>query len=312
MGRGGVNHALLVGTALVVLAGAHAVRAQDASTDRAAQEREDRSSENRRIDRLDKSLREVRSIVFQGRDTGQPVIVKPDGPDPQVAALQSRLDDMDQTVRRLSGQLEVLTHDLDDAKKNAQTSRDNEAELRGELKAITDRLAAPDPNAGQAASAGPQASISPPPRPSRAVADDGGTAAAAPAPDEEGASFRAARALLTSGDYQGAGDALQAHIARYPDGPHAREARYWLGESLYIRSAYPEAARAYAEALKGWPKSGWAPEATVKLAQSLQQSGRTAQACQVTDAFATRYAVRATAGLKARAAGVRTTAHCSG
>ena len=50
-----------------------------------------------RLDRLEKQLRELRSIVFQGRDTGQPVVVKPEGPDPAVQALQGRLDDLDAT-----------------------------------------------------------------------------------------------------------------------------------------------------------------------------------------------------------------------
>src|SRR5579875_3762592 len=72
------------------------------------------SADDRRLDRLEKDLRELRAIVFQGRDTGQPVVVKPEGPDPAVEALQGRVDQLEQTIRNLSGQVEVLTHDLDE------------------------------------------------------------------------------------------------------------------------------------------------------------------------------------------------------
>ena len=64
------------------------------------------------------------------------------------------------------------------------------------------------------------------------------------------------------------------------DDARASEARYWLGETLYIREDYTAAAQAYAGALKGWPKATWAPDATVKLANALTAIQRTTAACQ--------------------------------
>ncbi|MFV4677452.1 tetratricopeptide repeat protein, partial [Mycobacterium tuberculosis] len=71
----------------------------------------------------------------------------------------------------------------------------------------------------------------------------------------EGASYRNAIALQDQGDYAGASQAWQDYIARYGQGPKGKEARYRLGEALYIQSDYGQAARAYAESLKGWPKT---------------------------------------------------------
>lgn len=289
---------------------------------------------DRRVDRLEKSLREVRAIVFQGKETGQPVVVRPEGPDPTVQALAGRFDDLDQTNRRLSGQVEVMQHDLDEAKKAAAQTHDAEAELRGEVKALSDRLTrletppAPPP--------APVAEVAPapdqpaptrtgrrgaPPRASEATAkaqtEDRGVLGGpqeepvAPRATEAGV-YRSGRALLASGDYAGAGDAFSSYLTTYPTGPHAAESAYWLGESDYIREAWPEAISAYARALKGYPKTPWAPDAMAKLAQSLLRSGDTAKACAAASAFDQRYGAQATASLKARIAGVRTKARCTG
>ena len=285
---------------------------------------------DRRIDRMEKQLRETRSIVFQGKDTGQPVVVRPEGPDPAVAALQSRVDDLDQTLRRLSGQVEVANHDLDGARRTGTGDHDALIELRAQLQAVTERLnrlearlAAPPPQAEVA----PQQA--PPPQPveeprrgraaraaeatERAQAEDRevlGGPPTAPAAASEAATYRNALALQEQGDFAGAAQAWQGYIGRYGTGAKGREARYRLGETLYVQSDYGQAARAYAEALKGWPKSTWAPDATVKLGSALQQLGRREEACSVVGEFDTRYGPTAPAAVKSRARTVRTKAAC--
>ena len=82
---------------------------------------------DRRLDRMDKDLREIRAIVFQGRDTGQPVVVKPEGPDPAVEALQARVKINSNRIRPSErgsrGQVEVLTHDIEEAQAHQNASR---------------------------------------------------------------------------------------------------------------------------------------------------------------------------------------------
>ncbi len=128
------------------------------------------SDEDRRLDRLEKQVRELRSILFQGRDTGQPVVVKPEGPDPEVTALQQRVSDLDDTIRKLNGQIEVLTHDSDEARAAANAVRDQNGELRGELKDLGDRvtkletaLAPPPPPAPPPGAQPGQAGVASPP-----------------------------------------------------------------------------------------------------------------------------------------------------
>jgi len=253
-----------------------------------------------RVDRLDKQVRELRAIVFQGRDTGQPVVVKPEGPDPAVEALQSKLDQQDQTIRTLSGQVEVLGHDLDEAKRQNAASHDAETELRGEVKALADQM--------NRAAAPPQADTTPPPPPPQSDQADAGAPAA---PSELGA-FRAAKAKLTAGDYPGASDAFAAYLQQYASSPRAREAYYWQGESYYVRSLYGDATTAYARALKDWPKTAWAPDATVKLSRALASTNRTDQACAALGEFDRRYGAVATKPVKARAAATAAASKCAG
>lgn len=285
---------------------------------------------DRRLDRMEKQLRETRSIVFQGRDTGQPVVVKPEGPDPAVTALQSRVDDIDQTLRRLSGQVEVANHDLDGVRRTATGDHDVVVELRAQLQAINDRLNrmearmnAPPPQAEVAPPQQPPLPAEDPPRrgrnaraaeaTDRAQAEDSGVLGGpptAPVATSEAATYRNALALQDQGDFAGAAQVWQAYIGRYGAGARGREARYRLGETLYVQSDYGQAARAYAEALKGWPKAAWAPDATVKLGSALQQLGRRDEACSVVGEFETRYGLAAPAAVKSRARSVRTKAAC--
>src|SRR5271154_7567392 len=60
----------------------------------------------KRLDRMEQALREIRAIVFQGRETGKPVVVEPADTDTQLAALSQKIDDLQQAVTRLTGQLE--------------------------------------------------------------------------------------------------------------------------------------------------------------------------------------------------------------
>jgi tol-pal system protein YbgF len=280
------------------------------------------SDEDRRLDRLDKQVRELRAILFQGRDTGQPVVVKPEGPDPEVTALQQRVSDLDDTIRKLNGQIEVLTHDSDEARAAANAVRDQNGELRGELKDLSDRVAklesvlapAPPPAPPQVGQPG-QSTPPPPPGQTGVLTLPGAPGAAPDAPPAAPTaadSYKHARALLTANDYPAAAAAFQAFIGQYPSSKEIPAAFYWLGEADSGRQGFADAVPAYANALKGWPKQPWAPDATVKLARALAETSQTDKACAALAEFERRYRKEASPIVKARAAEVRTRAACSG
>src|SRR5580698_3967808 len=79
---------------------------------------------SKRLDRMEQAIRELRSIVFQGRETGKPVIVQPADSDAQMGALSQKIDDLQQAITRLTGQLESAGHDVDEARHEADQLRE--------------------------------------------------------------------------------------------------------------------------------------------------------------------------------------------
>src|SRR6185312_11091995 len=100
----------------------------------------------RRVDRMEKVVRELRDIVFKAQRTGAPVVVQPADTDSRLADLATRLSDLEQTLTKLNGSLETNAHELDQAR------RDNAA-LKAQVKALGDRLTAAEQKASDATAA---------------------------------------------------------------------------------------------------------------------------------------------------------------
>lgn len=250
---------------------------------------DDRSA--KRIERMEKVVRELRSIVFQGRDTGKPVVVQPAETDAQIASLGERLGDLEQTLQKLNGQNETLTHDLDQARRASGDQKARADALEARLAALEKRLADMDAAA-------------------QAQAQQVAAAPAAPAPAADpAAAFKSARQLLLDGDYANAETAFSAYVTAYPDNARTPEARYWLGETLFVREAYADAAGAYIGAIRGWPQTSWAPDATLKLSRALVALKKPTDACKTLDELGRRYP-KAPAAIVSRAASTRVAAKC--
>jgi tol-pal system protein YbgF len=91
--------------------------------------------------------------------------------------------------------------------------------------------------------------------------------------------YNAAFGLLKQADYPGAEGALKTFIQRYPNDPLTGSAQYWLGETYYARGRYSEAASAFAEGYKNYPKGAKAPDDLLKLGMSLARANQKQNAC---------------------------------
>jgi tol-pal system protein YbgF len=238
----------------------------------------------KRVERMEKVVRELRAIVFQGRDTGKPVVVQPAETDAQISTLSERIGDLEQTLQKINGQNETLTHDLDQARRSSGDQKARADALEARLGALEKKLTDLD------AAAQAQAPPAPPADPALA--------------------FKQARDLLLGGDYANAELAFSAYVTNYPDSAKAPEARYWLGETLFVREAYGDAAGAYLGAVRGWPQTSWAPDATLKLSRSLVALKKPADACKALDELTKRYP-KAPAAVLSRAASTRVAAKCA-
>ena len=253
---------------------------------------------DKRLQRIEKDLHELRSIVLQAKETGQPVQVRTASSDDQIIAMQAKLDDIDQTVRSMTGLVEVLSHDLEEAKKTVAATHDQTvvmADRLDKLEKQVESLAAPPPPP-------PVADNAPPPE---ASSDSG------PATGGASAAYSHAHQLMVNGEYPAAADAYQSFIDTYPSSPTVPAAHYWLGSIKLAQGDSNVAATNLLGAVRGFPQTSWAPDAMVKLAQALVQVNKPTDACTALSEFSRRYP-RANAAVKQRAAVIRAKAGCAG
>jgi tol-pal system protein YbgF len=103
----------------------------------------------------------------------------------------------------------------------------------------------------------------------------GGTLSAGSASEQYNTAF----GLLKQADYPAAEEALKSFIGQHPEDPLAGSAQYWLGETYYARGKYAEAATAFAEGYKRYPKGVKAADELLKLGMSLARANQKQSAC---------------------------------
>jgi TolA-binding protein len=253
----------------------------------------------KRLDRMEQALREIRSIVFQGRETGKPVVVEPADTDSQVAAVSQKLDDLQQAITRLTGQLESASHDVDQARHEADQLREENGALNARLTTLEQKLASA------------QAAASPPPPPAETGPAPVSASAPPPPPppaDAAGA-MAAARAALNAGDTQTAEAGFRDIIARYGGTPREPEARYFVAKILLGRGEFANAASMDLGVVREWPTTGWAPDAALDLAKAMIGMRQPRSACGVLTEIDSHYP-RANPEVKAGVTQLRGEAQC--
>ena len=108
-----------------------------------------------------------------------------------------------------------------------------------------------------------------PPPPSRNLSATGAVAAVAPPSDSPKDTYDLGYGYVLRKDYALAEDTFQAFLKKYPTDRRAAEAEFWLGESLFQRQRYDAAAQAFLDLSTKHASHAKAPEALLRLAQSL-------------------------------------------
>ena len=191
----------------------------------------------------------------------------------QPATALTRLDQLQEELRRLTNRVDVLSNDISRIVQDA-TNRVGDIEFRlTELEGgDTAVLAKPEPLGG---------GLTPMPRPSRPGAPEA-AAAATDAPQlavTEKSDFDAAVAAAKAGDNAKAAQLFTAFLATYPGGPMSSEAQYRRGEALAAQSDWRGAARSYLDAFSGAPEGPLAAKSLYRLGVSLGELGQTQEAC---------------------------------
>ncbi len=135
----------------------------------------------------------------------------------------------------------------------------------------------------------------PPPQPPRGAGGTGlTTAPPAQTPKDE---FDLGIGYMQRRDYALAEETMRNFAQKYPTHPLAADSQYWLGESFYQRQLYRDAAESFLAVTTKFEKSAKAPDALLRLGQSLAALKEKEAACAALGEVLRKYP-QASAGVK--------------
>ncbi len=222
---------------------------------------------------------------------------------PAAARLEVRLSALEGDLRATTGQIEELNHLVRQLNQRLDTVfKDLEFRL-GRVEQQADLGLGPDskpldssdptqrvaaPTGGAAAGGARQAAkdeaartalVVPPVAlrgaPTGALSGPGGTLPKG-TPEEQ---YAYAFGLLRMASYSEAEVALKQFMEQHPDSQLADNARYWLGETYYVRGDYVQAAETFLDAYQQGKQGPKAADALLKLAMSLGRLDKKDEAC---------------------------------
>jgi len=120
-------------------------------------------------------------------------------------------------------------------------------------------------------------------------ADDTTVAALPPTGNDADELYRNSYEFILSGDYATAEAGFRDLIARYPEGEHAADAHFWLGEALLAQEKPREAAEIFLSASRDFPQARKAPDTLFKLGTSMAAMGQRDVACATFSEVLQRY-----------------------
>jgi tol-pal system protein YbgF len=249
-----------------------------------------------RIDRLERDVNLLQRQVYRGTTPGgAPMpVTPPEGP----GALSSdvRMDQIEDEMRQLTGQVQDLGNAIDQLKHRLDTMSSDIDQRFAALQPGAAGAAAPAAMAAGPGASPPAAAPSGPPvaatsAPSAASGVLGTIHSNEPPAHEEAAApadlptgtpseqYNKAFGALRSADYPNAEKLLKNFVEKYPADPLAPNAQYWLGQVYYVQKNYQNAATAFAVGYQKYPKGPKAAETLLSLGMSLGKLGKKQDAC---------------------------------
>jgi len=261
-----------------------------------------------RLQRLERDIRTLNLQISRGGDVAPGVEASPSSS--AAARTAVRLADLEDELRAVTGRVENVSFELVQMKELLERiNSDIDMRLRAMDGSANAIRAAPSPPGVQkvipgATQPGVLGTVSASDLPVQAVDGVSGEATpqTPPAPVAQTATLPSVAAqplkkptvlpdgsakdrykfsfgLLRRADYAGAELAFKEFISLHGDDPLAGNARYWLGESHYVRGQYVKAAEVFLAGYQADVNSKKAPDSLLKLGMSLLSLDKKAQAC---------------------------------
>ena len=216
--------------------------------------------------------------------------------------LYDEVESLGTEVRELRGQLEVLSHTINQAgQRQRDLYLDTDRRLQRVESASATQTGSPSPlpatpPAAPASPAGTAAASQPAPAPA-ATAPAQTPPAAGIDPFAEQQAYQSAFDLLKSGRYEDATVAFQQFITEYPAGSYADNAQYWLGETFYITRRFEQAVQEFERLVSAHPNSQKLTHALLKIGYAHDELGNKAEAERVLGELMERHPQSAAAAL---------------
>jgi tol-pal system protein YbgF len=244
----------------------------------------DLDSVSDKLDRVERDLRELQYEVYKGHP---PAAGATAGAPASPAASAARLNDLEESLRELRGQVEGLAFQVKQLNEQLEFARKETNFRLGALEggAPAAVVSAPplpaSPGAPRALKVSPDTAGSnqgarPPGNLGSIPADAADAAEPAATPRQQ---YDAAVELLSRAQYAEAQSAFKSFVAANPKDELTGPAQYWVGEIAFTQKDYKNAAVAFADVLKRFSKTPKAPEAMLKLGLSLFELNQKKEAC---------------------------------
>lgn len=176
----------------------------------------------------------------------------------QMAKLFNQIQDLQQTVQELRGQLDTQRQTIDALKEQQLTLyKDLDSRITGSSKTLSKKPV------------DMKTPINPTTQVSKKLSHN---------PADEQISYMAAYHLIEKKQFTKAQLALQEFIQNYPTSTYTSNAEYWLGELSFQQKDYAQAMAHFENVINNFPSSNKMPASLYKLGASLAANGQTQEA----------------------------------
>lgn len=264
-----------------------------------------------RMKRLENEIETLSRAVYKGETPPAGAFSSPTA-DAARAATENRMNQLETQLREMTGQLEQQSYEIKMLKEQLESAKAASSagttmnqmgrpfgtsplsgSIYGDAGSTPPQPAVQTGNGMQQITAAPVTGSAPytaqPNQLGTLSQTPGSSTYNPPAGNDPSAVYEAAFALVKDGSYGQAEAGLKDFINRFPDHTLTPNARYWLGETYYVRKDYPQAARVFAEAYQQAPKGPKGPDNLLKLGLSLAGMGNKKDACIALNQLQTEY-----------------------
>lgn len=218
-----------------------------------------------------------------------------------IATLNQRVGDLEQTLQRLTGQMEELDHRVGEFNDKISRMRKDfdykicamaaqqlgASSAPGEENSLScsSTSGAAAPAGGGLPPGGGGVHLAPPPGVLGTLPRGDVSQPYQPPPNQLASidrrpEFEQALTMLARAQYDEARAAFRGFADSYPNDELAPQAVYWVGDIAFVQKDFATAARSFAEELKKYPDSPRAADSMLKLGQSLLAMNQKKEGCR--------------------------------